>query len=742
MPSYDHLQSQFNGGEITPRLWGRVESDLYKRALAACLNWEALAHGPLSLRGGTGWVRPLTNDPRIRIITLRMGAGQDFLLELFDHALRLYALDGAQTFPEGVTTSELVTNGDFSAGGNAWTVGATAYAVTFADGVAHLVHSPSYPDPDDISIAETLVVPAQAAAVLQFDLSDLLPDSGSEITVALGTTPGGTDLVNFVGECTAHMTYAVAGPIAAGSIYLKIRCHRTSSGGPVNNRFDIDNVSVQATYMAPLLNVPTPWTLDQLQAVQYVSEPGQDRVFFTHGNCPPWSIQFNAAGNWDFGLCSLTNAPAEWTGANWPSVCEIYQGRLYLAATPASRNHIWASRVGFPLDFSPETGLDGSGNPLQLASDEIDAKLSTKGALRWLHGRQMLLVGTDLGEHSISAQSGVVTPTDLQVRQESAFGSAAIQAEDLGDQVMYVSTDLRKIRGISYAFQESAWHSHDLTVIAEHITAGAGPAYGIKEIHFARDPNLTIVVVLRDGTLACCTYDRSGAVGSSWQDRGYPITAWWRASTQGSVLSACVSHGVNGSLLYLAVQRTNGVGLEVMPMNELAPGRCYLDAALTLAVPAGDAPVVAGLDHLNGVHVRVILDGALEEDQVVQGGQIQLARAGASVTVGLAFPLPTAQLLPLEGGNPRGTSQASKKKWLRCALRLNDSALPKVNGVLVAPDRSPSTPMDTAEPRYTGDVVAEPGGGWDTRGQLTITQDLPFRTEILAIFGSVRVNEV
>jgi hypothetical protein len=32
--------------------------------------------------------------------------------------------------------------------------------------------------------------------------------------------------------------------------------------------------------------------------------------------------------------------------------------------------------------------------------------------------------------------------------------------------------------------------------------------------------------------------------------------------------------------------------------------------------------------------------------------------------------------------------------------------------------------------------------GWDRDGQITIEQDLPFRTEVLAIFGVAAVNEV
>jgi hypothetical protein len=41
----------------------------------------------------------------------------------------------------------------------------------------------------------------------------------------------------------------------------------------------------------------------------------------------------------------------------------------------------------------------------------------------------------------------------------------------------------------------------------------------------------------------------------------------------------------------------------------------------------------------------------------------------------------------------------------------------------------------------TGDVDVQQLGDEDAAGQLTIEQELPLRTEVLAIFGSAQVNQ-
>ena len=97
------------------------------------------------------------------------------------------------------------------------------------------------------------------------------------------------------------------------------------------------------------------------------------------------------------------------------------------------------------------------------------------------------------------------------------------------------------------------------------------------------------------------------------------------------------------------------------------------------------------------------------------------------------------QLLSVEGVSNRGTSQVSKRRWNKLFLRLNNSAIPLVEGQYPK-DRTPATPMGSGEPFITGDVdIIDMGSG---EGDLVIIQDKPLISEITGLFGKVKSTEI
>jgi hypothetical protein len=80
-----------------------------------------------------------------------------------------------------------------------------------------------------------------------------------------------------------------------------------------------------------------------------------------------------------------------------------------------------------------------------------------------------------------------------------------------------------------------------------------------------------------------------------------------------------------------------------------------------------------------------------------------------------------------------------KKRRPKILVRLNNSALPLVNGWRPA-ERDPATDLDDPTALVTGDFQVR-DKGWKANGVVTIEQDLPFRTEVLAIFGHLQLNE-
>lgn len=68
MPRIDPIQSSFTGGEISPRLHGRVDIDLYKTGLSRCENMFVYPHGGVSKRGGTRYVAAVKDSTKTTIL--------------------------------------------------------------------------------------------------------------------------------------------------------------------------------------------------------------------------------------------------------------------------------------------------------------------------------------------------------------------------------------------------------------------------------------------------------------------------------------------------------------------------------------------------------------------------------------------------------------------------------------------------------------------------------------------------
>ena len=62
MPKADPIQNNFNGGEITPLLFGRPDVDRYKTGLKTCLNFVPLVQGPVERRPGTKFIIGVKTD--------------------------------------------------------------------------------------------------------------------------------------------------------------------------------------------------------------------------------------------------------------------------------------------------------------------------------------------------------------------------------------------------------------------------------------------------------------------------------------------------------------------------------------------------------------------------------------------------------------------------------------------------------------------------------------------------------
>jgi hypothetical protein len=225
---------------------------------------------------------------------------------------------------------------------------------------------------------------------------------------------------------------------------------------------------------------------------------------------------------------------------------------------------------------------------------------------------------------------------------------------------------------------------------------------------------------LDNGDMAVLTYDRTA-----------DTVGWTRHTFEGMRILDASSATINGvSKIALIGQREDGT-VEVSQAST-TENPVYMDSYTSTNYPSGDGRDATGLDHLEGKEVQIVADGAVYPSQVVVSGVVSIGRDATQIYAGVQIK---SKIVTLPPDTDNGSLRSWKKRWNKVWALLHESNAPIINGVR-PPDRTPSTPMDTAEPVSTG-AFKTVNLGWDDLGLITIEEDLPVPMTVLAIYGEM-----
>lgn len=236
----------------------------------------------------------------------------------------------------------------------------------------------------------------------------------------------------------------------------------------------------------------------------------------------------------------------------FPSLVDVFQQRLVLAATQAQPQTVWLSKTDDLNSF--EVGKqDDSALALTLST-------TTQNRICWLMAQSSrLLLGTADAEWAVSGGQGVMTYSNAQADSHGFVGSSDVPALMATDKVLYVERGGGRVYQYGYDYESDGFVSRDLTVFADHVLADGG---GCRGVAFVRKPEPRAVFVRRDGVLALMTYN-------SMQQ----VHAWHRYTTDGVFEGVAVlPNGDQADLLFALVSREDGRFIEV-----LAPGNEFQD---------------------------------------------------------------------------------------------------------------------------------------------------------------------
>lgn len=729
MADISPIQTSFNAGELTPRLWGRTDQNVRSIGLKAMTGFLPLLQGPAEAAPGSIYVAPCKGPSRA--IPFQFNVTQTYVIEAGAAYFRFYTND-AQIVDDNGNPYEVAT-------AYSWAQVQALYYVQDADAL-YLFH-PVVP------IQRMVRTGADSFTIDDFELLNgplEARNSDKAVTVTVSETSGDDIVV------TSSEALFEAGDV--GGI-MEVEC--TDFG-------DI------AAWEAGMKVDPNPGYLIQWNGNVYVAAGGNDRT----GQVAPIHTE---GTEWD-GLSGKDindKGPygVKWTYRNdrfgvlkFTAYVSETQMRAQVLRTMPDTNANYRWRFG---SFSPRRGYPRAGTMWQdrlvvgydakfaysvsesyqdfsirnefgdISEDESYVRsLPNPNFVTWMESDDVLLVGTARAEHAVSVSPATQANSagTVNVSTPSEDGGMAIKPVKVNGRLVFVQQSGRKLVQLDYDPDRTLrQESPDLTRYADHIGS-----IGFVDLAWTKEPERLLWAVMGDGTLAVAAYMPDEQL-LGWARR--PLADGILAKSVCSIPSPDASYD---QLWFTATLNGQWVMMRMAPIRQTGDAsqdQIMSDAAIIYQGPETDtfrAP------HLAGQTVEVVGDGIPYMGVTLDAaGNGTIDRQASTIIAGLPYPAFMTNL-PLDGGAAGGTAQNKIKRVSRVDVRvLNaDGIQVEYQGTINTIEllRSDS-PTDTAFPLLTGDIISEGIGSYERQGEITIRRYLPKPATVLAIIPYFGVGE-
>lgn len=174
------IKTNFTAGELSPRLMGRVDLTKYFNGAEKIENFFCLVAGGVTRRPGTCFVLQSAHTGKSRLMGFEFNVEQAYILEAYEQGFRVF-MDGAPVY--AWPCNKQVTNGAFETDLAGWTVS----GVTWDAGKRAKFNAAGNYIEQKITFD-----PGQDPVSMLFDVGGA---AGDYITLTIGTTSGGTQIV-------------------------------------------------------------------------------------------------------------------------------------------------------------------------------------------------------------------------------------------------------------------------------------------------------------------------------------------------------------------------------------------------------------------------------------------------------------------------------------------------------------------------------------------------------------------
>ena len=720
MARVSSIVTNFQAGELSPRLEGRIDLQKYSAGAQTLQNMLVFPQGGITRRPGTYYAGSSKSGGKVRLINFEFSDEQAYVLEFGANYIRFFQ-DGAPLesggSPVEVATTYSVTD---------------IFEINFVQSadVLYLVHKDHAP----AKLTRTTAT--------SFTLTDIAFVDGPYLDENITTTTLYASAQTGTVTITASASLFTSDDVGR---YIRFRellethhdewAASTSYNDGVTVRYNghvylQDTGSTQTSGNTPPVHLSGTETYGNIDWTYQHDDTGYVKITaFTSATEVTAVVQTD-----DQGVATLpdhvvgaSDATTRWSlGAfggdqGFPRAIAFYEERLYLAGTTGQPQTIFGSVTA---DFENHTpGIeDDSAINVTIASDQVNV-------IKHMIPGRFLQIMTTSAEFTLSGGTGTtaVTPTNVNVLRETTFGSGDVRPLRAGASTIMIQKGGEKVKEVTFSLDTDGLVGRDLTVLGEHLARG-----GLTDMVWQQEPELILWFVRTDGTLIGLSYDpANNTIG------------WHQHPLGGSGVVESITAIPSGTedQVYLSVKRTidsstvrHIVFMKSIYFNQDVGDGFYVDSGITY--DGSSTTSITGLDHLEGETVQILADGSTHADKTVSSGSITLDRSASKVHVGYSYDS-LVETLRLEAGADDGIAQGKIKRIHGITARFLDTVGaelgPDTSNLDRLPFRDSSMAMDTAVPLFNGDKEIFFPSGYENDAQVVIRQNQPLPMTIVAI---------
>jgi len=653
---FNHVQTNFNNGEISDRALGRIDAQEYARGLRLCENFLPLITGGVTKRPGTIFFKELDKRGASPAIFPFEDSRKERYIVIIEEA-SIVPLSTGNIRVVKVSDRTVINDTAFpiaNSRAGKWTFLNVGDTMLFchSDGL-QVPFSLRFVSDTFVTI-QTIFFPFFDESIPQIDSFLRVPYLDRNITGTSFTFSGTTGVI------TVTSSIAIFNASMNDTTFFKV-VHGVTEGV-----FAVNTVTSG--------NTATCTVLVDLGAT-------------------------SASTNW---------AESAWSGdKGYPKTMAYFEQRIFYANTKTEPGKFWGSLAGNPFLFMQERLLQDQGSATDVSgsfyfgdiseNDPIAYRIgSTKTQfITWLNSQRVLNVGSNAGEYVATGHDRILSPLSISVSRQTSYGGKPFRTETIGDEVIYITNDGRRVRSFGFSINNGSNISLDLNLLSDHMYRGNDDS-NIDQFRDAMYSSSRdcLWLLTENNSLLGLSYSKENGLLSWHRHRISEFNG------ESKVESFCVLNTEEIDKVFLMFERADKFVLETigddffypslgLDFSETFPNPVnFLDAAFITSFPATGSTITLAPDYFKNTTVTVTKNGFVIGDFPVDGaGLVDISPSVGIMNVDIfAFGYKytsTIETVDIEAGGDFGFSEGSIQRIDRVTVkcfRTFDLSVGVVNG--------------------------------------------------------------